>query len=138
VLPVGKVRARLNRVFCATGPIGGVADVLSAPRSQRLRGVQYACTEYTETLAAYDIQPSMSRVGNPYDNAKAESFMKTLKQKEINESSYPTCAKPQAPSADLYRNRVQPPAAPFGSGLSSPQKISLMLLRTPGERNQCH
>jgi putative transposase len=42
------------------------------------RGVQYACREYTEMLAAYDIQPSMSRVGNPYDNAKAESFMKTL------------------------------------------------------------
>jgi len=52
------------------------------------RGVQYACTEYTEILAAHDIQPSMSRVGNPYDNAKAESFMKTLKQEEINGSCY--------------------------------------------------
>jgi putative transposase len=30
----------------------------------------------------------MTRVGNPYDNAKAESFMKTLKQEEINGSSY--------------------------------------------------
>jgi putative transposase len=54
------------------------------------RGVQYACIEYTEILAAYDIRPSMSRVGNPYDNAKAESFMKTLKQEEINGSSYRT------------------------------------------------
>ena len=52
------------------------------------RGVQYACNEYAEILAMHDIQPSMSRVGNPYDNAKAESFMKTLKQEEINESSY--------------------------------------------------
>jgi putative transposase len=52
------------------------------------RGVQYACAEYTEILAAHDIQPSMSRVGNPYDNAKAESFMKTLKQEEINGCSY--------------------------------------------------
>ena len=52
------------------------------------RGVQYACSEYTEILAAHDIQPSMSRVGNPYDNAKAESFMKTLKQEEINGCSY--------------------------------------------------
>jgi transposase InsO family protein len=52
------------------------------------RGGQYACAEYTEILAAYDIQPSMSRVGNPYDNAKAESFMKTLKQEEITGSSY--------------------------------------------------
>ena len=52
------------------------------------RGVQYACNEYAEILAMHDIQPSMSRVGNPYDNAKAESFMKTLKQEEISGSSY--------------------------------------------------
>ena len=36
----------------------------------------------------HDIQRSMSRVGNPHDNAKAESFMKTLKQEEISGSSY--------------------------------------------------
>ena len=52
------------------------------------RGVQYACGDYTALLAANDIQPSMSRIGNPYDNAKAESFMKTLKQEEINGRSY--------------------------------------------------
>jgi hypothetical protein len=39
-------------------------------------------------LAPHDIQPSMSRVGNPYDNAKAESFMKTLKQEEVDGRSY--------------------------------------------------
>ena len=52
------------------------------------RGVQYACADYTEILVRHDIQPSMSRVGNPYDNAKAESFMKTLKQEEIDGSAY--------------------------------------------------
>jgi putative transposase len=52
------------------------------------RGVQYACGDYTAILRAHDIQPSMSRVGNPYDNAKAESFMKTLKQEEVNGSGY--------------------------------------------------
>jgi putative transposase len=52
------------------------------------RGVQYACGEYTALLAAHDIQPSMSRVGNPYDNAKAESFMKTLKTEEVDGSLY--------------------------------------------------
>jgi putative transposase len=52
------------------------------------RGVQYACEDYTALLAAYDIQPSMSRVGNPYDNAKAESFIKTLKQEEVDGRSY--------------------------------------------------
>ncbi|MQX77637.1 transposase, partial [Sinorhizobium medicae] len=34
------------------------------------------------------IQPSMSRVGNPYDNARAESFMKTLKQEEVAGLAY--------------------------------------------------
>jgi len=52
------------------------------------RGVQYACGDYTDLLAAHDIQPSMSRVGNPYDNAKAESFMKTLKHEEVDGRAY--------------------------------------------------
>ncbi|HXI35955.1 MAG TPA: IS3 family transposase [Burkholderiales bacterium] len=52
------------------------------------RGIQYACGEYTALLAAHDIQPSMSRVGNPYDNARAESFMKTLKHEEVDGRSY--------------------------------------------------
>jgi putative transposase len=52
------------------------------------RGVQYACREYTAVLEAHDIQPSMSRIGNPYDNAKAESFMKTLKQEEVDGRDY--------------------------------------------------
>jgi transposase InsO family protein len=52
------------------------------------RGVQYACADYTAVLEAYDIQSSMSRIGNPYDNAKAESFMKTLKQEEVDGRAY--------------------------------------------------
>jgi putative transposase len=52
------------------------------------RGVQYACGDYTRLLREHDIQPSMSRIGNPYDNAKAESFMKTLKQEEVEGSAY--------------------------------------------------
>jgi transposase InsO family protein len=52
------------------------------------RGIQYACGDYTALLQAHDILPSMSRVGNPYDNAKAESFMKTLKQEEVDGRAY--------------------------------------------------
>jgi putative transposase len=52
------------------------------------RGVQYACAQYTRLLEAHGIQPSMSRIGNPYDNAKAESFMKTLKQEEVDGRDY--------------------------------------------------
>jgi len=52
------------------------------------RGVQYACGDYTELLERHDIQPSMSRIGNPYDNAKAESFIKTLKHEEVDGRAY--------------------------------------------------
>jgi transposase InsO family protein len=52
------------------------------------RGVQYACGDYSALLKAHDIAPSMSRIGNPYDNAKAESFMKTLKQEEVDGRLY--------------------------------------------------
>jgi putative transposase len=50
--------------------------------------VQYACADYTELLAAHGIAASMSRVGNPYDNARAESFMKTLKGEEVDGRLY--------------------------------------------------
>jgi len=52
------------------------------------RGVQYACNDYTDILEAYDLRASMSRIGCPYDNAKAESFMKTLKNDEVDGRSY--------------------------------------------------
>ena len=52
------------------------------------RGVQYASGAYTDLLRARGIQISMSRRGNPYDNAKAESFMKTLKYEEVYRSEY--------------------------------------------------
>ena len=47
------------------------------------RGVQYCSQAYVEKLQAHQFTISMSRTGNPYDNAKAESFMKTLKSEEV-------------------------------------------------------
>jgi putative transposase len=52
------------------------------------RGVQYAANEYVERLEARGIIISMSRPGNPYDNAWAESFIKTLKAEEVNAAHY--------------------------------------------------
>jgi transposase InsO family protein len=52
------------------------------------RGVQYACDGYIARLQAHGIVPSMSRVGCPYDNAMAESFMKTLKTEEVEGRPY--------------------------------------------------
>jgi transposase InsO family protein len=52
------------------------------------RGVQYACADYVAVLQQYQIVPSMSRPGNPYDNAFCESFIKTLKREEIYANEY--------------------------------------------------
>lgn len=56
------------------------------------RGVQYASKDYTDLLKDNGIAISMSRRGNPYDNAYAESFMKTLKYEEVYLSEYETIA----------------------------------------------
>lgn len=60
------------------------------------RGVQYAATDYTALLTKNGIAISMSRKGNPYDNAKAESFMKTLKYEEVLINEYQTIEEAQA------------------------------------------
>jgi transposase InsO family protein len=60
------------------------------------RGVQYACGDYMAVLERHGIQPSMSRAGCPYDNAMAESFMKTLKQEEVDGQSYRDLAEATA------------------------------------------
>jgi transposase InsO family protein len=52
------------------------------------RGVQYASRDYTDLLQSQEIQISMSRKGNPWDNAACESFIKTLKYEEVYRSEY--------------------------------------------------
>lgn len=56
------------------------------------QGVQYASNGYTDALRGRGILVSMSRRGNPYDNAKAESFMKTFKVEEVYLSEYESFA----------------------------------------------
>jgi putative transposase len=52
------------------------------------RGSVYASRKYTELLKAHGVTISMSRRGNPYDNASCESFMKTLKYEEVYRQEY--------------------------------------------------
>ena len=54
------------------------------------RGVQYASQDYVKELKFHQFQISMSRKGNPYDNAYAESFFKTLKSEEVHLWEYRT------------------------------------------------
>jgi putative transposase len=54
------------------------------------RGSQYAAAAYRKLLAEHKLMGSMGRRGNPYDNAKAESFMKTLKVEAVYPMAYET------------------------------------------------
>jgi len=55
------------------------------------RGIQFACNEFKNLLSAYTlVVRSMSRKGDPWDNAVAESFFKTLKVELIYQNSYKT------------------------------------------------
>ena len=59
-----------------------VADITYIHHSDR--DVQYASLDYVKELEFCGLKVSMSRKGNPYDNAYAESFMKTLKSEEVH------------------------------------------------------
>lgn len=94
------------------------------------RGVQYASGEYTDLLRSQGITISMSRRGNPYDNAKAESFMKTLKYEEVYLQDYDTIADARASISmfltDVYnQQRLHSalgycPPAEFEASLTTP------------------
>ena len=60
------------------------------------RGIQYASGDYTGLLKDNHITISMSRKGNPYDNAFCESFMKTLKYEEVYRNEYRDFQEAQA------------------------------------------
>jgi putative transposase len=80
------------------------------------RAIQYACREYTALQEAHGLIPSLSRPGNPYDNAR--------KLHEDSETrggllpSLPGLRRLEPASGGVYRPVLQPPAAAFGSELS--------------------
>ena len=73
------------------------------------RGSQYASNEYTDLLKDRGIRISMSRKGNPWDNAGCESFMKTLKYEEVLRQEYRDLAEAQRSIArfleDVYNEK---------------------------------
>ena len=69
------------------------------------RGVQYASRDYTQLLHDHSIRISMSRPGNPWDNAACESFIKTLKYEEVYRTEYRDLAEARA-SIGLFLEKV--------------------------------
>jgi len=73
--------AALRMALAGRGPVAGLVHHSD-------RGVQYASGDYTDLLKEHGVVISMSRKGNPYDNAACESFMKTLKYEEVHRQEY--------------------------------------------------
>lgn len=92
------------------------------------RGVQYASGAFRECLKSYGIRQSMSRKGDPYDNAVAENFFSCLKCELIHLKQYPTRASAQADVfayLEAFYNTVRPHSAP---GWLSPAQFEANLL----------
>ena len=93
-LPLAALRMALSRRSVAPGLV-----------HHSDRGVQYASHEYTELLQEHGIAISMSRKGNPWDNAACESFMKTLKYEEVYRNEYRDLAEARA-SIGQFLDRI--------------------------------
>jgi len=93
---------RLSRTIDTSLPLAVLEQALAARRPgpglihHSDRGVQYASAAYTARLGEAGAHSSMSAAGNPYDNAKAESFFKTLKREEVHLNQYRTFAEAEA------------------------------------------
>ena len=78
----------LNSIFFYFNSFGSYTPSIQGLIHHSDQGAQYASTEYVNTLKDHGIQISMSRKGNPYDNAFTESFIKTLKYEEVYLNEY--------------------------------------------------
>jgi putative transposase len=91
------------------------------------RGVQYACREYGALLEKHQMLASMSRPGNPYDNALCESFLRTLKQEEINANSYRDLEHLRANIAEFIESYYNQKRLHSALGYRSPQDFERAL-----------
>jgi putative transposase len=92
------------------------------------RGVQYASGDYTGLLKAHQITISMSRKGNPYDNAFCESFMKTLKYEEVHRQEYHDLADACASIEDFLERVYNQKRLHSALGYCAPAKFEQRLL----------
>ena len=94
------------------------------------RGVQYASLTYRQRLADHDVTISMSRPGNPFDNAKAESFMKTLKTEELNARTFKGIDDARARIDDFIANTYNTERLHSALGYRSPLEFETAFAQT--------
>lgn len=93
------------------------------------RGVQYASQDYIELLKEREIQVSMSRRACPYDNAQAESFIKTLKCEEVYLNEYKTLREARASIGDFLERVYNEERLHSALGYRPPSEFEQMLLQ---------
>jgi transposase InsO family protein len=92
------------------------------------QGVQYASGDYVAVLEMHQIRSSMSRRGNPWDNAMCESFMKTLKAEEVYRSDYRNLPDARARISDFLDQIYNQKRLHSALGYRPPVEFERMLL----------
>jgi transposase InsO family protein len=91
------------------------------------RGSQYASAEYTDLLQKNGIAISMSRKGNPWDNAACESFMKTLKYEEVHRNEYRDLAEARSEIREFLEKIYNQKRLPSALGYRPPVEFEANL-----------
>jgi putative transposase len=99
------------------------------------RGVQYASGDYVKELKAHSFQISMGRKANPYDNAYAESFIKTLKSEEVQLWEYRTIEDVEKRIPYFIEEVYNQKRLHSSLGYRPPCEFETMMMST---QNPCH
>ena len=97
------------------------------------QGVQYASRDYVAVLQMHQICISMSRRGNPWDNAACESFMKTLKSEEVDRSDYHNLADARGRISDFLDQIYNQKRLHSALGYRPPVEFERLHLPVPTE-----
>jgi transposase InsO family protein len=85
--------------------------------------MRYAWQKYTDLLKQHHVEISMSRKGNPYDNAACESFMKTLKYEEVYRNECSDFEEANASLCEFLERVYKPETVALGSWIFAASRV---------------